>query len=121
MPRDPGRYGSRLAGRRRLELSLAACRPPSTHQPHPLAAPLPPSLPCSYVVWFVTTVACSASVYTMTHFLRDSPDVMWNSELRQDGCAETQAAAARGEAHKHSFFRFLGESRNRAGSFGLAW
>lgn len=85
----------------------------------PLKLPSFPSrvwnFPGAYVVWFMTGVSCSACVYTMYHYVKESPDFAWREEMRKDEDQQNEFLKSRAHDHqKNSFFRRIAMLRDRS-------
>lgn len=69
----------------------------------------------------MTGVASSAAIYTMYHYVKESPDVEWCAEMRHDELKTNPYTEERARAHtQNSFFRWVGNLRDRTVSRGPA-
>jgi hypothetical protein len=62
----------------------------------------------------MTGVASSAALYTMYHYVKESPDVEWRAEMRHDELKTNPVFEERARAHtSNSFFRWVGNLRDQ--------
>lgn len=63
----------------------------------------------------MTAVSSSACIYTVLHYIKNSPDFAWREEMRKDADQENPFLKDRArDSHDNSFFRKLAMLRDRS-------